>query len=99
MELQEAAAGWHSSVGWHTPPLRRQHRPYPAPGTFSAAPREVLAARGLHFLGPPSIPPPGSSCLKHGPLPTGAGVVNLLAFAGVLKSRIKIGHGLNFLNL
>lgn len=98
-ELQEVAAGWHSSICWHTPPLCTQHRPYPALGTFSAAPREVLAAHELHFLGLPSIPPPGVSCLKHGPLPAGAGGVNLLAFAGVLKSWIKIGHGLNFLNL
>lgn len=76
-----------------------QNRSYPALGTFSAAPQEVLAAHELHFLGPPSIPPPGVSCLKHGLLPAGIGVGHLLAFAGVLKSRIKIGHRLNFLNL
>lgn len=94
---QQVAAGWPSGVCWHTA-ARRALCPHPAPGTSSAAPRQVPAAHELHFLGPPSVPPPGGSCRKHGPVPAAAGAGNLSAFAGVLKSRSKIGHGLNLPN-
>lgn len=99
MELQKVAGSTEAFAGWHTPLLHSQHSSYPALGTFSAAPHGVLAVLELRFLEPPSIPPPGVSCLKHGSLQAGAGVVNPSTSDGALRSQIKMGHGLNFLNL
>lgn len=58
--------------------------------TFSAAPREVPAALELRFPELPSAPPPEASYRKHGPLPAAAGAGNPSAFAGVLRSWIKM---------
>lgn len=69
---------------------RGRARPLHITETFSAAPREVPAARELHFPELPSAPPPEASYRKHVPLPTTAGAGNPSAFAGVLRSWIKM---------